>query len=80
MISRVRKWGNSLALRTPRPLAADASLKENSTVELSVCRGKLIVTPSVTPRVEQANLLSKVTKENLHGEADTGPAMGSEAW
>ena len=80
MMSRVQKWGNSLALRIPKPLAAEVGLKNNSPVELSLCEGKLIITPSVTPAVSLDDLLAKVTKKNLHGEVDTGPARGAEVW
>jgi antitoxin MazE len=80
MTSRVQKWGNSLALRIPKPLAAEAGLTNNSPVELCLCEGKLIVTPSAKPTVNLADLLAKVTKKNLHREVDTGPAMGGEAW
>ncbi len=80
MTSRVQKWGNSLALRIPRPLAAEVGLKDNSPVELSLCEGKLIVTPSAQPTVSLDDLLAKVTKKNLHGEVDTGPASGAEVW
>jgi antitoxin component of MazEF toxin-antitoxin module len=40
----------------------------------------LIITPSVTPAVSLDDLLAKVTKKNLHGEVDTGPARGAELW
>ncbi len=80
MTSRVQKWGNSLALRIPRPLAAEVGLKDNSPVELSLCEGKLIITPSAQPTVSLDDLLAKVTKKNLHDEVDTGPASGAEVW
>jgi antitoxin MazE len=80
MTSRVQKWGNSLALRIPKPLAAEAGLTNNSPVDLSLCEGKLIITPSAKPTVNLDDLLAKVTKKNLHREVDTGPAVGGEAW
>jgi len=80
MTNRVQKWGNSLALRIPKPLAAEVGLKENSPVELSLCEGKLIITPSARPTVSLDDLLAKVTKKNLHGEVNTGPARGAEVW
>jgi antitoxin MazE len=80
MTSRVQKWGNSLALRIPKPLAAEAGLKNNLPVELSLCEGKLIITPSARPMVSLDDLLAKVTRKNLHREVDTGPARGGEVW
>jgi antitoxin MazE len=80
MTSRVRKWGNSLALRIPKPLAAEAGLKENSMVELILCQGGMIISSSAQPTVNLDDLLAKVTKKNLHAEADTGLASGAEIW
>ena len=42
METRVQKWGNSLALRIPKPLAVQIGLEPNSPVELSL-RGKELV-------------------------------------
>lgn len=80
MTTRVQKWGNSLALRIPKPLAAEVGLKDNSPVELSLCEGKLVITPAAGSDVNLDDLLAKVTKKNLHGEVDTGPARGGEVW
>ena len=41
----IQKWGNSLALRIPKPLAAEVGLEDNSPVELSLCEGKLVISP-----------------------------------
>ena len=45
MVTRVRKWGNSLGLRIPRAFAAEAGVAEDSSVELSVENGALLVAP-----------------------------------
>jgi antitoxin MazE len=80
METRVQKWGNSLALRIPKPLAADAGLKDDSPVELSLVDGRLVITPMAEPAVSLEHLLAQVTESNLHGEVNTGPAMGGEIW
>jgi antitoxin MazE len=77
---RVQKWGNSLALRIPKSFATEAGLQTNSSVELSLVRGKLVVVPVVKPKLTLKQLLAKVTEDNLHHEIDTGPAVGIEAW
>jgi antitoxin MazE len=76
----VKRWGNSLALRIPRPLAEEAGLRENSPVELSLEEGKLVVVPIMERRYALEVLLAQVTPENVHSEVDTGGAVGSEAW
>lgn len=80
MKTRVQKWGNSLALRIPKSFAAEVGLDPNSSVEMSLRDGKLIVVPFEKPKFTLKQLLSQVTEENLHHEVDTGPAVGGEAW
>ncbi len=80
METRVSKWGNSLALRIPRPLAIEAGLDENSSVELSLVEGKLVISPRHQVKYNLEQLLAQVTEENIHYEVDTGPALGEEVW
>lgn len=40
MQTKIQKWGNSLGLRIPRTLAAEARVVEGSTVDLSVEGGR----------------------------------------
>ncbi len=80
MKTRVQKWGNSLALRIPKSVAAEVGLDQDALVELSLVDGKLVVAPVVEPAVTLDQLLAGVTEDNLHREVDTGPAIGNEAW
>ena len=80
METRVRKWGNSLALRIPRPLAVEVGLDDDSPVELSLVEGKLIVSPLYQAEYSLEHLLAQVTEENVHSEVDVGPAVGGETW
>lgn len=80
MKTYVKKWGNSLALRIPKPLAIEMDLRHNSPVELSLVDGKLVIAPVVEPELSLEYLLAQVTEDNLHREVDSGPAMGGEVW
>ena len=80
MKARIQKWGNSLALRIPKSFASEAGLQRETSIELSLSEGKLIITPLAKPKFTLKQLLAEVTKENLHQETDTGPAAGNEAW
>jgi antitoxin MazE len=80
MRTQVQKWGNSLALRIPKPFAEDADVQEGTVVDLSVSEGKLLVAPVRRGKVTLKELLAKVNKRNLHGEVDSGPPMGRESW
>ena len=79
MKTHVQKWGNSLAVRLPKHIVREIGLDYNSTVEMNVEEGKLILQRSdEIPTLE--SLLSKVTKDNLHEIVDTGKPTGNEAW
>ena len=80
MRTRVQKWGNSLALRIPKAFAAEVGLQRETSVEVSMVDGKLVITPVTKPKLTLKQLLAKVTKENLHHEVDTSPAIGNETW
>jgi antitoxin MazE len=76
---RVQKWGNSLALRIPKPFAGDADVREGTELDLVVSEGRLVATPVRRRRASLRQLLSRVTPKNLHGEVDSGPPVGREA-
>ena len=80
METRVQKWGNSLALRIPKPLADEVGLKDNSLVQLSLRDRQLVIVPVLKPAFSLEALLTEVTEVNRHSEVLTGPAVGGEAW
>ena len=80
MRTRVQKWGNSLALRIPKSFANEVGLQRETSVEISLVDGKLVITPVAKPKLTLKQLLARVTKENLHHEVDSGPAIGNETW
>jgi antitoxin MazE len=80
MKSRVQKWGNSLAVRIPKAFAAEIGIESETAVEVSLADGTLVLTPIAKQKPTLQQLLSKVTKENLHREIDTGNATGNETW
>lgn len=80
MLTKVQKWGNSLALRIPKAFAVDAELENDSLVEISIVKGKIIITPVPAPGLDLDELLAGITEDNLHAGVDTGSALGNEAW
>jgi antitoxin MazE len=78
MQTRVQRWGNSLALRIPKPFADDLGLADNGAVELTVSDGKLIVTAGSCPKL--ADLLAGITNDNRHGVEEWGRPVGKEVW
>ncbi len=79
MQTKVQKWGNSLALRIPRSMAADLGLTVESTVDLRMKSGRLEITPAAE-ELDLAHLLEQITDENRHEECDTGQPVGCEEW
>ena len=80
LLTRVQRWGNSLALRIPKAFALDAQLENDSMVEISVVDGQIIVKPVSAPSWSLDELLAGVKKNNIHQEIETGSAAGNEVW
>ena len=77
---RVQKWGNSLAVRIPKPLAEDAEVKEGTVLNLAVSEGKVIAVPVRKKKLSLKQMLAQVTRKNLHAEVDSGSPVGREIW
>jgi antitoxin MazE len=75
--SHVAKWGTSLAVRIPKPIAEQWGVREGSAIEI-ISRGEQLVLRKRTYNL--ADMLAQVTADNLHSEFDTGPALGNEEW
>lgn len=81
MQARIGKWGNSLAFRIPAVMASELNVNENSTVDVSVVDGQLVIKPAVcNKKYSLSELLKGVNKDNIHEEILTGPAKGREIW
>ena len=78
---RVQKWGNSLAVRIPKPLAEDAEVKEGTVLNLAVSEGKVVATPvQNNKKLSLRQLLARVNRKNLHAEVDSGRSVGHKIW
>ena len=80
MNAKVRKWGNSLAVRIPSSFAKETQLEAGSAVGLSLHDGRIVIDPRPRRKFTLDELLEAVTRRNLHGEVATGGAVGREAW
>jgi len=78
MKTAVQKWGNSLALRIPKPFADQAKVRKGTPVSLTLEKGKLVMTPLSGKEISLKQLLAKVKPKNIHAETDWGPAVGKE--
>ncbi len=80
MKATVRRWGNSLALRIPKPFAEEAGLREDGEVEVTVEAGALRVEAVKEQTWSLDGLLAGVSRRNLHRTVGTGSPVGREEW
>lgn len=80
MLTKIQKWGNSLALRIPKTFALDANLENDSTVEISLVEGRIVIKLVNTPQWTLEELLAGVNEINMHHEVDSGEPVGNEVW
>ena len=80
MRAKVRKWGNSLAIRVPGPFAEELGLRQDSDVDLLLEQNELVVKPVSSPRYLLEDLLAGITDDNRHHEVETVGPVGDEAW
>lgn len=80
MISRVQKWGNSLAVRIPRGFASDTGLVEGSEVDLKLEDGDIRIRRVPPRKYRLEELLADIRADNIHGEVDAGESVGREVW
>ncbi len=76
----VKKWGNSLAIRIPKEIAALSSIHMDTRVEVEVADRMLILRPIEEHPLKLSELLEKITPQNLHKELVTGEPQGNETW
>jgi antitoxin MazE len=78
MKAQMVKWGNSLAVRIPKPVAEQARLKEGDSLEIEAAEGRVeLRRTSKIPTL--ASLVSQITPENRYPEIATGAEVGKEA-
>ena len=68
----VQRWGNSLAVRIPAPLAKQLDVEEGTAIDVAVERGTLVVRPR-RRRCRLNDLLKNCKPSQLHGELVIDP-------
>ncbi|MBK6817215.1 MAG: AbrB/MazE/SpoVT family DNA-binding domain-containing protein [Saprospiraceae bacterium] len=80
MIAKVQKKGNSFVISIPKAYSNYINIENESLVDISTVKGKLVIGPSEKPDYTLKELLKKITKNNLHSEIDTGWPKRREVW
>ena len=78
--TKIKKWGNSLAIRLPKTSVDLLNLKEDSLVSFDYDKNKIIIKPEKEKECTLNELVSKITPENRYEEVDFGKPVGKEIW
>jgi antitoxin MazE len=76
----VKKWGNSASVRIPAAVMQAAHLDLDEAVDVREESGRIVIEPAQRKEYDLAELVKRITRENLHDEADFGRPLGKEAF
>ncbi len=80
MVAKIQKWGNSLGIRIPKHLLDELEIEENASVEIVAKGNNILIYPIKKKAYSLKELMSAVTKNNLHTEIDDDAPVGKEVW
>jgi antitoxin MazE len=78
MQAQVLKWGNSLAIRIPKPIADDARLQLGDRLEIAVAADGVVQIHRAGEIPTLAQLVAQINPENRYAEIPLGPELGRE--
>jgi antitoxin MazE len=78
MKAQMVRWGNSLAVRIPKPIAEEARLKEGDSLEIEAAAEGRVELRRASRMPTLAQLVSQITPENRYTEISTGADVGKE--
>ena len=78
MQARMQKWGNSLAVRIPKPIAEQARLREGDALEIEISPEGAVQVRRAGKVPTLAQLVAQITPENRYKEVSTGREVGRE--
>jgi len=77
MKTTITPWGNSLAIRIPKPFALQSGMVEGAEVTLTLKNNCIVIAKA---EKNLASLLAQINEKNLHSEIDFGEKIGNESW
>ena len=80
MRAKVKKWGNSAAVRIPASVMQVTRLNLDEVVDVREEAGRIVIEPVRQKTYELDELLKGITSKNQHRAIEFGPAVGKEAW
>ncbi len=70
MTTRIRKWGNSYAVRIPKERVHELGMRDGSRVEIKIKPAR--------KKYDIDELITQINPENSYAEIDWGPDVGKE--
>ena len=86
--TNVRRWGNSQGIRLSKEILSQMNLKENDTIGISICNGKMTIEKVNKPKnlnlQERLEAFYKKPIDEIYVEStqevDVGDPVGKEIW
>jgi antitoxin MazE len=76
--AKVKKWGNSAAVRIPPAVLRAARLGLDEVVDVREEAGRIVIEPVRQEVYDLTELLRAITPKNQHESVDFGAPMGKE--
>ena len=80
MVTKIQKWGESLAAPIPKAMAEEAGLEPGKPVKIRYEKGELRIAERRRKRYDLDELLASVPDDFEPEEWDIGPPVGNEVW
>jgi antitoxin MazE len=77
-IGQIVKWGNSLAVRIPKPVAEEAGVREGDPMTIEAADGRIHLRRRRQRVPSLRELVAQIITKNRYKEVQTGPARGKE--
>lgn len=80
MRAKVKKWGNSAAVRIPSSVLRASCMDLDEMVDVREEAGRIVIEPVRQKVYDLTELLKGIAARNQHEPADFGAPMGKEVW
>lgn len=80
MLTKMQKWGNSYAVRLPKPVVQETGIREGEALQVEVVNRNIRLRRPPKRGYSLDELVAGIRRSNLHGEADFGAPEGNEAF
>jgi antitoxin MazE len=75
---QIVRWGNSLAVRIPKPVAEEAGVCEGDPILIEAVEGRIQLRRRKAKVPTLRELVAQITPSNRYEEVKTGPVRGKE--